>query len=117
MVLPEEPPEYGTADPPAGASEPTARASGLPSAHVAALRAEVGAWVRAPQPAPAGLRRLLRDLSAEARANGVTAERLLVEFKLLWYALPEVRALRGQQQSELLAELVTVCIREYYAAE
>jgi hypothetical protein len=66
------------------------------------------------RPAAADLHALLREASALARQRGTSAERLLVEFKLLWYALPEVRALRPLQQAEALGELVTFCIRAYF---
>ena len=79
-----------------------------------ALRAALAGHARG-EPISEALCDALRLVSRDARVHGITAERLLIDFKLLWYALPEVRTLRPQQQSDGLAELVTLCIREYYA--
>jgi hypothetical protein len=88
---------------------------GLSAATVAALRSALVDRARGvPPEEPDALRDALRRAGEEARARGVTAERLLIDFKLLWYSLPEVRAQRQGQQSDLLAGLVTACIQEYY---
>ena len=78
-----------------------------------AVRTVLAGHVRG-EPVGDALRTALREVSHEARRRGVTAERVVIEFKLLWHALPEVRTMRPQQQSDGLAELVTLCIREYY---
>lgn len=122
-MLPDEPPPSSDGDTPHGSTSdggPAARSSApiggaLSDERTAALRTAFAAHARGDGLPPEALRDLLRDTGAEARARGLTAERLLVEFKLLWYAIPEVRALQSRRQSEMLGELVTLCIREYYA--
>lgn len=91
-------------------------ALGLSPERVDALRHALGSWARGEEPPPGALRDLLCAMSVGARADGIPAERLLVEFKRLWYALPDVRQQRAPQQAERLAELVTLCIREYYGS-
>lgn len=108
-VLPEEPPH--TPDQPASPDTPSP--DGGTRAPMDALRAALAGHARG-EPISDALVESLRRVSRDARTRGITAERLLIDFKLLWYALPEVRTLRQQQQSDGLAELVTLCIREYY---
>lgn len=112
-MLPDEEPPFPPDEPRAG-STPAPLTLGLSSDDLEALRQALGAHARGVRPPAAPLQRLLRQASDSARAHGHTAERLLVDFKLVWYALPEVRALRPAQQQELLGELVTLCIRAYY---
>ena len=117
-MLPDEEPPYDPGDTPSGshgAPDAAPLALGLAPERASALRQALAAHARGVRPPAAELRALLRETSEAARRRGITAERLLVEFKLLWYALPEVRALRPPQQGEALGELVTVCIESYYA--
>jgi hypothetical protein len=118
-VLPDEEPPYAAGDATPQSGEAVTDASpltlGLAAERVRALREALAAHARGVRPPAAELQALLRDASAAAHHRGIPAERLLVEFKLLWYALPEVRALRGPQQSEALGELVTICIEAYYS--
>lgn len=116
MLPDEEPP----APPTAGTDHSIGDAPltlGLSPARVLELRAALGGHARGQRPPGAALRALLREASHAARTRGLPAERLLVDFKLLWYALPEVRVLRPAQQQELLGELVTHCIRAYYGED
>lgn len=116
MLPDEEPPTPPTA----GSDYSTGDAPltlGLSPARVQELRAALGAHARGQRPPSAALQALLREASDAARMRGLAAERLLVDFKLLWYALPEVRVLRPAQQQELLGELVTHCIRAYYGED
>ena len=116
-MLPDEEPPFtpGDASPghPGPSSEP-ALTLGLPPGRIAALRTALAEHARGRRPAAEELQALLHEASATARDRGITAERLLVEFKLLWYGLPEVRTLRPPQQTEALGELVTTCIRAYF---
>lgn len=117
-VLPDEEPPYESgAVVPEGQGAPSAPVLtlGLAPDRARALREALAAHARGEGPRAAELQRLLREASESARRSGIPAERLLVEFKLLWYALPEVRALRPPQQSEALGELVTTCIEAYYS--
>lgn len=115
-MLPDEEPPYdpGTQPGGPGASDHQSLTLGLGPGRAHALRAALAAHARGHRPAEHELQELLHEASANARARGITAERLLVEFKLLWYALPEVRALRPPQQTDALGELVTLCIRAYF---
>ena len=115
-MLPDEQPPHdpGTQPGGSGASVHESLTLGLAPSRAQALRAALSAHARGSHPAASELQDLLHEASASARARGITAERLLVEFKLLWYALPEVRALRPPQQTDALGELVTLCIRAYF---
>lgn len=63
------------------------------------------------------LQDVLIRAASEARDKDMHAEQLLVMMKDLWYSLPEVRqAGDGERQTELLQELVTRCISQYYAS-
>ena len=117
-VLPDEEPPYAAGSPTPsseGSPDTSPLTLGLAPERVRALREALAAHARGVRPPAAELQALLRDASAAAHQRGIPAERLLVEFKLLWYALPEVRALRGPQQGEALGELVTICIEAYYS--
>ena len=62
------------------------------------------------------LRGALRLVTAEARANGIPPERLMVAFKSLWEELPSVRATSDPRlRSRLLERLITASIQEYFA--
>ena len=62
------------------------------------------------------LRDLLCTAAEEARTKGIQAERLLVILKDIWYSIPRVTpASPGSVDSALLQELVSRCIKEYYA--
>ena len=115
-VLPDEesPHDPGASPGGSGASDHQSLTLGLAPGRAQALREALAAHARGNHPAASELQDLLHEASASARARGITAERLLVEFKLLWYALPEVRALRPPQQTDALGELVTLCIRAYF---
>ena len=66
----------------------------------------------------AELRRVLRNMSEEARAESLHAEQVIVALKRVWESLPEVRrATDRQEQHRLLERVVTLCIQEYYAEQ
>ena len=115
-VLPDEEPPYDPGVQPgaSGASGHPHLTLGLAPDRAQLLRDALAAHARGGRPAAHELQDILHEASASARARGITAERLLVEFKLLWYALPEVRALRPPAQTDALGELVTLCIRAYF---
>ena len=65
---------------------------------------------------PQELQDVLTLAAAEARTKNIQAEQLLVMMKELWYSLPDVRGAGDSgRQTELLQELVSRCISEYYA--
>lgn len=61
------------------------------------------------------LRAALRRLGAEARANGIPPEGVLIQLKQLWYALPS-NTERAPSSADLrtLERVVTMCIKEYF---
>jgi hypothetical protein len=63
------------------------------------------------------LRSVLARAAGEARDKGIHAEQLLLILKDVWYGLPEVATAASRDvETTLLQELITRCIREYYAA-
>lgn len=59
---------------------------------------------------------LLANAATESREKGLQAEQLLLVLKELWYSLPEViGAPSADVENRLLQELISRCIREYYA--
>ena len=53
----------------------------------------------------------------DARDKGIQAEQLLLIMKELWHSLPELRRVSDtERQTELLQELITLCIQRYYDA-
>ena len=61
------------------------------------------------------LQDVLTRAANEARAKNIHAEQLLVMLKELWRALPDVRGAEdSDRQNELLQELISRCITQYY---
>jgi hypothetical protein len=59
---------------------------------------------------------LLCSTAVEARAKGIRAEALLIILKDIWYSLPTVAAKTASDvDNALLQDLISHCIREYYA--
>ncbi len=66
---------------------------------------------------PPDLTPLLRGAADEARAKGISAERLLVFLKDIWNSLPEVASAPSPDAAhELLQHLISRCIHAYYSA-
>ena len=62
------------------------------------------------------LRGLLCTAAEQARDRGIQAERLLIILKDIWYSLPELASARPPGvENELLQELISRCIQEYYS--
>ena len=62
------------------------------------------------------LQNVLARAATEARTKQIHAEQLLVIMKDLWYSLPDVRSAEdSERQTELLQQLITRCISQYYA--
>ena len=62
------------------------------------------------------LQEVLARAATEAREKDIHAEQLLVIMKDLWYSLPDLRgAADSERQTELLQELISRCITQYYA--
>jgi len=63
------------------------------------------------------LQDVLVRAATEAREKDIHAEQLLIFMKDLWYSLPDVRkAEDSDRQTELLQELISRCITQYYAS-
>ena len=87
----------------------------ISDATIAQLREALSRHVRHGGDDTAEVRRLLGDVAAEARAHGVGPEKLLVIFKGVWGAIPEVRGAADRtDKNRVLERLVTICIEEYY---
>jgi hypothetical protein len=52
----------------------------------------------------------------EAREKQIHAEQLLVIMKDLWHSLPDLRGTEDDRKTELLQELISRCITQYYAS-
>ena len=64
------------------------------------------------------LRETLCAIAREARQKQIRAEHVLISLKEAWGELPQVRfAHEPREQTRALQQLVTLCIREYYAEE
>ena len=69
----------------------------------------------ADQPTPE-LAKLLKRIGAEARQKNIRPEELIVTFKQLWNSLAEsLRPQNVEQHERVRQNLVTLCIRAYYA--
>lgn len=61
------------------------------------------------------LRAPVRRLCVVAHSEEMPAEQLLIRFKEIWAGLPQLAGLpRGRQRNDLMAQLATMCIEEYY---
>lgn len=64
---------------------------------------------------PDRLRVPIRQLCVFAHSEDMRAEELLVRFKEVWASLPPLAELpRGRQRNDLMAQVATMCIEEYY---
>jgi hypothetical protein len=62
------------------------------------------------------LQDVLTRAASEARDKDIHAEQLLVIMKELWFSLPDLRSVDdSDRQTELLQELISRCITQYYA--
>ena len=63
------------------------------------------------------LQDVLALAARDAREKEIHAEHLLVIMKDLWHSLPDLRgAADADRQNELLQELISRCISQYYAS-
>jgi len=95
--------------------DPTPTSPSLDASTVNALRAILGRSAANGSHDPQ-LQDLLCTTAAEARNKGIRAEQLLIMLKDIWYALPDVAARTSSDvDNALLEDLISRCIREYYA--
>jgi hypothetical protein len=93
----------------------TPTSSTLDPGTVEALRAMLGRSAAQGKHEPQ-LDGLLCSTAREARDKGIRAEQLLIILKDIWYSLPGVAARTASDVDHaLLEDLVSHCIREYYA--
>jgi hypothetical protein len=80
------------------------------------LRSALTEQLRKPdQPMPE-LNTLLRRVAHEAREKNIRPEELLIAFKKLWNSLAEsMRPQSADQFERIRQNLVTLCIKAYYA--
>jgi hypothetical protein len=80
------------------------------------LRSALAEQLRKPdQPAPE-LNALLKRVAREAREKNIRPEQLLIAFKQLWNSLAESTRPQSADQFERIRQnLVTLCIKAYYA--
>jgi hypothetical protein len=63
-----------------------------------------------------GVCKALERLATEADARQLKAEHMLLAFKAIWAALPEVQAIRDSAERRRITEhLVKLCIDAYYS--
>jgi hypothetical protein len=87
----------------------------LSDAAVGAVRVAM-ASVGAPHHDSRELRAAVCALAREARLRDITPERLLVCLKAVWQAEASAHPVPDRRsQSELFEEMVSLCIREYFA--
>lgn len=91
-----------------------------PSVLADATLARVRAALSSHLDAPAGgddVRAALCAMAEEARRIDLPPERLLVALKQLWSDVVDGHGLdHGPEQTRMLQQIVSVCIREYYGA-
>jgi hypothetical protein len=82
---------------------------------VGALRTAVLRHLREPSESGAELTAALRLIATEARGRGMLPEELIIAFKRVWEALPDVHAAVARADEPRLRErLITMAIKAYY---
>jgi hypothetical protein len=80
------------------------------------LQSALTEQLRKPDQVAPELHPLLVRVAREAREKGIRPEELLVSFKRLWNSLAEsMRPQSADQFERIRQDLVTVCIKAYYA--
>jgi hypothetical protein len=80
------------------------------------LQSALTEQMRKPDHAAPELHSLLTRVAREAREKGIRPEQLLVSFKQVWNSLTDSMHARSADQYERIRQdLVTACIKAYYA--
>jgi hypothetical protein len=80
------------------------------------LRSALTAQLTHPEGPTPEVTAMLKRVAREAQSSGVRPEQLLVVFKETWNSLADSMRPRSPEQYERIREnLVTLCIRAYYA--
>jgi hypothetical protein len=88
----------------------------LSSALLAELRTAIAAYIE-PVANDDDIGRRLRTIGEQARAEGVRAEQLVTSLKRIYDAVVPLPTLASHDaRTKRLANLVTICVREYYAS-
>jgi hypothetical protein len=83
---------------------------------VDALRCALEEYARHPAESAPELRAALHELAREARLLAMPPEELLLLLKRTWRELPDVMNAPDQtSQTRVLQNVVTMCIKEYFA--
>ena len=108
----------GTGEPlvPGGITYSRTPLSSLSESTIKELEAALTEQLRNPDNPTPELNALLKRVAREARDKNIRPEELLVSFKQLWNSLAEPTRPRQADQFERIREnLVTICIKAYYA--
>ena len=96
-------------------SSPPEESRPIEEATIVGLRDALTRQIKSGASDGADLRCALERLATEARCKKIGAEKVLVIFKQVWHAMPEVRlATDRAEKNRVLERLVTICIEEYY---
>ena len=80
------------------------------------LQAALTEQMRKPDQAAPELHSILMRVAREAREKSIRPEELLVMFKQLWISLSDsIRPRTADQFERIRQDLVTTCIKAYYA--
>ena len=60
------------------------------------------------------LRESMQRICRLAHNREITAERLVVMMKEVWWEMPEAERVLGHRREEVLSRVVTLCIDEYF---
>jgi hypothetical protein len=97
-----------------GGSRPTS--AGLSESTIGALRHAIQIYVDQDSPDGA-FRTAVRMMCEDVHRESLPAEQLIIAFKGVWQALPEVQRIpRGGEREHLLERIVTMCVEEYYSS-
>ena len=80
------------------------------------LRSTLRGHLRLPV-SDADIRRVMRAMSMEARAQDLPAEKVVVLLKTIWQNLAEADGRPFSRRSEILDRFITICIEEFYASK
>ncbi|HJQ11252.1 MAG TPA: hypothetical protein VJ840_09500 [Gemmatimonadaceae bacterium] len=90
--------------------------SALSASVIKELQSALAEQLRKPDRPTPELNSLLKRVAREARDKNIRPEELLVTFKQLWNSIEEsMRPRTADQFERIRQDLVTVCIKAYYA--
>lgn len=96
-------------------SRPIAPTQVLSERTLGELRSALRGHLRLPV-SDVDIRRVMRAISVEARAQELPAEKVIVLLKDTWQNLADTEGRPVSRRSEILDRFVTICIEEFYAS-